>query len=187
MCLLRMAARAAILGVAWNDSDESSTQVPAVPRDVKQFRASGRRGFMLRRQHGSVLRARTRPIEVSVEIAQVGQPVPTAEGDVDAWPGDAIVTGVMGERWPVSRGRFLQTYDAERGTCAGDSGLYRKRVRPVRALQVHEPFKVVIEEGVRELIGQPGDWLLDYGNGDLGVVADEVFDLIYERGSAFRG
>ncbi len=142
---------------------------------------------MLRLEHGSVLRARTRPIEVSVEIAQVGQPVPTAEGDVDARPGDAIVTGVRGERWPVSRGRFLRTYDAERGTCAGDSGFYRKRVRPVRALQVHEPFKVVIEEGVRELIGQPGDWLLDYGNGDLGVVADEVFDLIYERLPALRG
>ncbi len=136
---------------------------------------------MLRLEHGGVLRARTRPIEVSVEIAQVGQSVPTAEGDVDARPGDAIVTGVRGERWPVSRSRFLRTYDAERGTCAGDSGFYRKRVRMVRALQVHEQFKVVIEEGERELIGQPGDWLLDHGNGVLGVVADEVFDLIYER------
>ncbi len=142
---------------------------------------------MLSHEHGSVLRARTRPIEVCVEIAQAGQLVPTAEGDVDARPGDAIVTGVRGERWPVSRGRFLRTYDAERGTRPGDSGLYRKCVRPVRALQVHEPFKVVIEEGVRELIGQPGDWLLDYGNGDLGVVADEVFDLTYERGPALKG
>ena len=141
---------------------------------------------MLRRQHGAVLHAHTRPIEVSVEIARIEQSVPTAEGDVDARPGDAIVTGVMGERWPVRRGRFLRTYDAEPGTRAGDSGVYRKRVRTVRALQIHEPFKVVIEEGVRELIGQPGDWLLDYGNGDLGVVADEVFDVIYERGAALR-
>ena len=137
---------------------------------------------MLERQRG-VLCAQTRPIDVSVECAQVGQLVPTAEGDVEARPGDAIVTGIFGERWPVERSRFLRTYDAVSGTLTGDSGFYRKRVRPVRAVQVREPFKVVIGEGVRELIGQPGDWLLDYGNGDLGVVASEVFDLIYERAS----
>jgi hypothetical protein len=158
----------------------------AVGLDVKQFRSSGRRGFLLTHEHGDVLLARTRPIEVSVEIAKVRQPVPTAEGDVEARPGDAIVTGVLGERWPVSRGRFLRTYDATSGTSAGESGLYRKRVRPVRALQIHEPFQVVIDEGVRELIGQPGDWLLDYGSGDLGVVADEVFDLIYDRGAVLK-
>ncbi len=139
---------------------------------------------MLGRQHGSVLHAHSRPIEVSVEIAQVSQSVATAEGDVAAGPGDAIVTGIFGERWPVKRARFLRTYDAVRDTRPGHSGFYRKRVRPVRALQVHEPFKVVVEAGVRELIGQPGDWLLDYGNGDLGVVADEFFDALYERGSA---
>jgi hypothetical protein len=39
---------------------------------------------------------------------------------------------------------------------------------------------VQLADGVSILRGQPGDWLVDYGDGSLGIVAHDIFSTTYE-------
>jgi hypothetical protein len=50
----------------------------------------------------------------------------------------------------------------------------------ILALQSQEPFAVLLADGISELAGHPGDWLVDYGDGSLGIVAENVFATTYE-------
>ena len=43
-----------------------------------------------------------------------------------------------------------------------------------------EQFEVLLADGVSRLKGQPGDWLVDYGDGSLGIVAKAIFAGTYE-------
>ena len=43
-----------------------------------------------------------------------------------------------------------------------------------------EPFDVLLADGVSRLHGRPGDWLVDYGDGSLGVVTNAIFGVTYE-------
>jgi len=38
----------------------------------------------------------------------------------------------------------------------------------------------VLRDGISQLHGDRGDWLVDYGDGNLGIVAAEVFESMYE-------
>jgi hypothetical protein len=42
------------------------------------------------------------------------------------------------------------------------------------------PFKVVLADGVSHLTGRAGDWLVDYGDGSLGIVTQAIFATTYE-------
>ena len=106
--------------------------------------------------------------------------VETAEGRVHARPGDAIVTGSAGELWRVSHGRFAQKYRPLPPTVTGRPGAYVSLPNRVLALRLEHPFRVVLADEVSELTGRAGDWLVDYGDGSLGVVASEVFARTYE-------
>ena len=106
--------------------------------------------------------------------------IETAEGQVHARPGDAIVTGVAGELWRVSRGRFAQKYRPVPPTRAGQPGAYESLPNRVLALRLDRPFLVILTDEISELTGHAGDWLVDYGDGSLGVVAVDIFDLTYE-------
>ncbi len=48
------------------------------------------------------------------------------------------------------------------------------------AVQMQEPFDVLLADGVSRLSGQPTDWLVDYGDGSLGIVAEPIFTTTYE-------
>jgi hypothetical protein len=41
-------------------------------------------------------------------------------------------------------------------------------------------FEVALADGVSRLRGQPGDWLVDYGDGSLGIVSPAIFAATYE-------
>jgi hypothetical protein len=41
------------------------------------------------------------------------------------------------------------------------------------------PFAVALPDGER-LAGQAGDWLLDYGDANLAIVAAEIFSMTYD-------
>jgi hypothetical protein len=43
-----------------------------------------------------------------------------------------------------------------------------------------EPFEVILSDGVSRLSGRTGDWLIDYGDGSLGIVAPMIFADTYE-------
>ncbi len=125
------------------------------------------------------LQVRRRPVPVQVDFAVTEQVVHTLEGPVPAHAGDAIVTGTRGERWPVSRARFDAKYDPVPPLPRGQSGRYSPRPLRVWAVRMEAPFVVPTTKGGM-LQGRAGDWLLDYGDGSRGVVADAIFQDTYE-------
>jgi len=50
----------------------------------------------------------------------------------------------------------------------------------ILALRMQEPFEVLLVDGVSRLSGQTGDWLVDYGDGSLGIVSAAIFATTYE-------
>jgi PGDYG protein len=125
-----------------------------------------------------VVRARAR--EVSVTFATVEDLIDTIEGQVLAHVGDAVVTGVLGERWPIDRARFHQKYAPVAPTRCGRCGTYRRRQTLAHALRQDHAFFVHLAAGHSRLTGTSGDWLVDYGDGTLGIVAAAVFERSYE-------
>jgi len=124
--------------------------------------------------------ARKRVQAIRVQFATEPCTLHTREGLVQVNPGDAIMTGVGGEHWRVSHDRFPHRYEPVPPTVAGQSGPYRSQPIRVLAIQMDRPFEVELRDGVSRLHGEPGDWLLDYGDGSLGVVAPTIFTGTYE-------
>jgi hypothetical protein len=151
---------------------------PAAPR---LYRSSGIPGYLNELsgnpQH---IIARKLEREVQVHFADRACTVQTPEGAVQAQPGDAILTGIAGERWRVSRKHFGDKYRPAGGTRAGEPGAYLSLRNRILALRKIEPFEVLLADGVSRLAGRPGDWLVDYGDGSLGVVSDAIFQVTYE-------
>jgi hypothetical protein len=42
------------------------------------------------------------------------------------------------------------------------------------------PFEVLLADGLSKLTGKASDWLVDYGDGSLGVVSQTIFPTTYE-------
>jgi len=119
-----------------------------------------------------------RPLPVQVAFAKADGVLQTLEGEVGYRAGDALLTGDHGDNWPVSRARFDEDYRPV-SSSASQPGAYVKRNIPVLARQIPHAFSVPRGEGSDLLHGAPGDWLLDYGNGRMGVVKDEIFQATY--------
>lgn len=116
---------------------------------------------------------------VQVHFAEQDGEIVTLEGRVPYVTGDAILTGVMGEKWPVKRRVFDALY--EPATNNG-SGVYRKKQgSSVYAKQMDSAFRVKIHDGSATLEGKPGDWLVQYAVGDVGVVANDIFCKSYRK------
>lgn len=116
---------------------------------------------------------------MQVRFARTDCVVRTREGSVAAHPGDAIITGTAGEQWRVSRSHFDGKYRPGPATASGADGGYLSRPYEIHAVRMEEPFEVLLTDGVSRLHGREGDWLVDYGDGSLGVVAPEIFDGTY--------
>jgi hypothetical protein len=145
------------------------------------FRSSGQRGFSnlistdARRVH-----ARKLEREITVRFTPVACTVQTSEGVVHAMPGDAIITGTAGEHWRVSRARFSDKYRPVPPTVAGEAGQYVSLPNRIMALPMTGPFEVLLADGVSRLRGGAGEWLVDYGDGSLGIVSEAIFATTYE-------
>jgi hypothetical protein len=124
--------------------------------------------------------ARKRTLQFHVVFTDVPCVVQTAEGPVPASPGDAIVTGTAGERWPVPPGRFQATYRALPPTVAGQAGIYMSLPNEIMGVPMTEAFDVLLADGTSRLHGHRGDWLVDYGDGSFGVVSRAIFPDTYE-------
>jgi hypothetical protein len=145
------------------------------------FRGTGKPGFSNTvREAASHVIARKLAREVDVRFADRECIVRTAEGEVRAKPGDAILTGTSGEHWRVSRSHFSDKYEPVPPTAEGESGPYRAKPYRVLALRMGEEFRVLLSDGTSELMGRAGDWLVDYGDGSLGIVSPLIFDSTYE-------
>lgn len=94
-------------------------------------------------------------------------------------PGDAIVTGTRGEQWPIVRATFETTYQpSDPGGAFGVDGLFHKVAGPVPVRRMDEPFAVSAPWG--ELTGGPGDYLVQYGPDDFGIVRADSFEDTYD-------
>ena len=146
-----------------------------------KFRCSGTSGFSAEvSSHPQHIEARKLEREVDVRFADVASIVRTPEGAVHAHPGDAILTGNGGHHWRVSHAKFASKYRPIPPTVAGQSGRYISLPYHILALQLQVPFDVQLADGVSALSGHPGDWLVDYGDGSLGIVAHDIFSTTYE-------
>lgn len=145
------------------------------------FRCSGKSGFSVEvAGHPQHVEARKLEREVDVRFADAACVVRTPEGTVYAHPGDAILTGNGGHHWRVSQGKFTHKYRPVPPTVAGESGRYKSLPYPILALRLQQPFDVLLADQVSKLSGHAGDWLVDYGDGSLGIVAEDIFATTYE-------
>jgi hypothetical protein len=148
---------------------------------VPQFRSSGEPGFSsFLTGHPRRVVARKLEHEVQVHFSEDSCTVRTLEGLVHARRGDAIITGIKGEHWRVSHERFPQKYQPVEPTQPGSDGTYKNLRTRILALQMEEDFKVLLADGQSQLHGKQGDWLVDYGDGSLGIVSQAIFPTTYE-------
>ena len=124
--------------------------------------------------------ARKREHEIDVQFTPVACTVQTSEGLVHAAPGDAIITGTTGEHWRVSRARFPDRYRPVPPTVAGQAGRYVSLPNNILAVPMDEPFEVLLADGISRLSGRAGEWLVDYGDGSLGIVSEAIFATTYD-------
>ena len=123
---------------------------------------------------------RTRPVEVSVEFSDCEQIIDTLEGPVVGHLGDAIVTGVKGERHPQPVDKFDSKYEPIQGQQSHSNGRFTKRIKAVQAAQLHEPLDIELSNGRGALHGKSGDWCVWYDPADLSIVARDIFPELYE-------
>ncbi|HXY76316.1 MAG TPA: PGDYG domain-containing protein [Steroidobacteraceae bacterium] len=151
------------------------------PGPVPVFRSSGQSGFSSFISTHPLRRfARKRVHEIDVRFTPIPCTVPTPEGLVHARAGDAILTGIDGEHWRVSRTHFADKYRPVPPTVAGEAGRYVSLPNRIMCLQMTEAFDVLLADGVSRLSGKVGDWLVDYGDGSLGIVSPPIFATTYE-------
>lgn len=144
---------------------------------MREFHSTGAGGFSpALLGEPNVVRVQKHPSRVKVRFAKLDETIQTREGPVRATAGDAVVTADTGEQWPMARAVFAQRYRP-----AGPAGVYESVPRPSLALQMAEAFTVVLADGVSRLSGHPGDWLLDYGDGRLGIVGASIFAATYHK------
>ena len=151
------------------------------PGVMPRYRSSGQRGFSstLADDPRHVV-ARKLEREVQVRFAAEACTVHTPEGVVQALAGDAILTGIAGEHWRVSRAHFAEKYRPKPPTQSGQAGTYLSLRNRILALQIAEPFEVLLADGQSTLSGRASDWLVDYGDGSLGIVSQGIFATTYE-------
>lgn len=126
------------------------------------------------------VRVRKKIYPVRVAFASCGGVLQTLEGPVSYQPGDALVTGLAGESWPVAPERFRAAYQPVKADDWAD-GEYLTRPVKALALQMHAPFRLSRGGAAGDCLhGQAGDWLLQYGTDDYGIVRRKLFEQIYE-------
>ena len=151
------------------------------PGPMPLFTSSGKRGYSsLISAHPRSVHARKLQHEIDVRFTPVECTVQTSEGVVHAAPGDAIITGTAGEHWRVSQAHFADKYRPVPPTVAGAAGRYVSLPNRIMAVPMTEAFEVLLADGVSRLTGLPGEWLVDYGDGSLGIVAPNIFATTYE-------
>lgn len=126
------------------------------------------------------LKARKREAEVSVIFCGKTDTVATLEGSVRCEPGDAIVTGVHGEQWPVHRPLFETLYEPVSPALMGNDGRYRILPHTVTTARLTQPHLIRLPDNRGSLNGSAGDWLVRQRDGSLGIVASDIFAKTYD-------
>lgn len=116
-------------------------------------------------------------VPVKVDFAEKNGEIRTLEGKVTYQLGDALMTGIKGERWPIKREVFEKTYHPVAPLLMGASGQYIKEPIPVFARQVICPERIEIDNGI--LIANIGDWIVSAPDSKKWVVQNRIFCETY--------
>jgi len=115
-----------------------------------------------------------KPIPLNFRKAETDETIQTKEGPVNAQAGSVVMTGTEGEEWPIPADKFKETYDILK------PGSAAKKNIPVFARIMGEPFQVKVSWSDDLLQGEKGDILVQYGEGDYGVVGRKIFKKTYK-------
>src|SRR5450432_1418907 len=115
---------------------------------------------------------------VSVEFAMRAGELESSVGKNRYAVGDALIEGSTGDRWSVSRDRFDAKYQPCDDTPPGHAGRYRNVPFPVTAKRLAQPFHIARCPGGDVLMGRAGDWAVQYGPADYGIVDAERFTRV---------
>lgn len=130
-------------------------------------------------RHKEAQRAFKLPVVHDVQFADSNGICQTLEGPVPYVKGDAIMTGLAGEHWPIAIDYFLTTYEPVPPTQTGSHGQYRKRKIIVWVMELKMAATVELSSGAT-LSGVAGDWLVQYEAGSFGIVEKKVFSMTYQ-------
>ena len=122
----------------------------------------------------SAQKVQKKAIPLQFRIAEQPETIQTLEGPVKAPAGAYIMTGTKGENWPIPADKFKATYNII------DNKTASKKAIPVPAKKMDQDFFVTVSWSTDKLQGNPGDWLVQYGPGDYGVVETSIFDETYD-------
>jgi len=122
-----------------------------------------------------------RAIPIVVKFAKTLGVIKSIEGEIHYKSGDALMVGTKGEPWVIQRYKFDQSYSSEKNIHHGDDGSYIKKPVIVWAKQLTEETSVLVGWQAEPLLGKPGNWLLQYGNNDFGIVQNDIFNQTYEK------
>ena len=116
---------------------------------------------------------------VGVEFAATAGVLASAVGLNHYVAGDALLLGSTGDRWCVSRATFDAKYRPCEDTTAGQAGRYRNLPTKVLAKRIDAPFRIARRPGGDVLVGQAGDFAVQYGLEDYGLVDAARFERVY--------
>lgn len=119
-------------------------------------------------------------LPMRVRFADADGDLRTLEGLVRYRKGDAIVTGVEGEEWPIPRTHFDTSYAPVPPLDHGAAGVYRHTPATVVAAHMDAPFSVLTGPDGSRLHGEAGDWLVQYDAARYGIVRHDLFLQLYE-------
>lgn len=119
-------------------------------------------------------------VQYEVTFAKTSRTIQTLEGKAHCEAGDAIITGVIGEQWPVQAADFPRKFFPGEGQAAGASGRYLKYFASVQAARLDTSLEIELSDGRGCLQGKPGDWCVWYGPEDASIVRSDVFVRTYE-------
>lgn len=121
-----------------------------------------------------------KPLACHVTFADTPGQILTLEGPVNYDVGDAILTGVNGEKWPILRAAFQRSYEPIEGTNSAKEGFFIKKRIPVDAIQAKKPMAIALSGG-STLNAAVGDWIITDESGNQWVVNDQIFKLSYQE------
>jgi hypothetical protein len=126
-------------------------------------------------------RAARRPYEVGVEFAGTDGELDTWEGPVRYRAGDALLTGLEGERWPVPREQFFASYAPVAPLQPGANGTYRRHNGTVWVWRTDMALDLLLSGDRGSLHANAGDFVVQFDSGDKAVMPERVFERGYSR------
>jgi len=116
-----------------------------------------------------------KPAREPFEIAKTAGTIQTLEGPVTYQPGDYIMTGPKGEKYPIGPEKFKELKDDN-----GDGTASPKKIIKLAKLADHDGFVILQYNKSRLDYTTGNDFIVRHGLGDYGAVKKDIFMQTYD-------